>query len=203
MRRLVQGIQWFHTIDLGDGVVTPGVDPSPSKLPTFGIPEDLTGLSVLDVGAWDGFFSFEAERRGASRVLATDYFCWEGPGWGSKAGFDLAHRVLGSRVESKVIDVLDLAPETVGTFDVIFFLGVLYHMRHPRLALERISSVTRGQLILETHVDMLDCPRPAGAFYPDKEWWLRKPDSLELPSSMTTTRGRQRVQWLPRMTSNS
>ena len=67
-------------------------------------------MSVLDVGAWDGFFSFEAERRGAARVLAIDSFSWEGDGWGSKAGFELAHEALGSRVESRTIDVLDLSP---------------------------------------------------------------------------------------------
>jgi tRNA (mo5U34)-methyltransferase len=195
---LVAKIKWFHTIDLGNGVVTPGVDPSPTKLSTFGIPEDLTGLSVLDIGAWDGFFSFEAERRGASHVLATDHFCWGGPGWGSKAGFDLVHKVLGSRVKSKNIDVLDLSPTSVGTFDLVLFLGVLYHMRHPLLALERVSSVTKGQLILETHVDMLDCPRPASAFYPDKElcgdptnWFGPNPSMVE---AMLQTVGFRKVQ---------
>ncbi|HEY8641609.1 MAG TPA: TIGR04290 family methyltransferase, partial [Candidatus Dormibacteraeota bacterium] len=92
LKREVAAHRWFHTIDLGDGVVTPGDDDSPAKLRTLGLPDRLDGLSVLDVGAWDGFFSFEAERRGAARVLATDDFCWSGPGWGSKAGFDLVHR---------------------------------------------------------------------------------------------------------------
>jgi hypothetical protein len=53
--------------------------------------------------AWDGFFSFEAERRGAQRVLATDSFCWDVGGWGTKAGFELARRALGSKVEDKWI----------------------------------------------------------------------------------------------------
>jgi tRNA (mo5U34)-methyltransferase len=165
----IAAITWFHRIDLGDGIVTPGVEDTPAKLPTFGIPERLDGLSVLDIGAWDGFFSFEAERRGARRVLATDRFCWGGGGWGTKAGFDLAHRILGSKVEDKRIDVLDLSPEAVGVFDLVFFFGVLYHMRHPLLALERVASVTKEQLILETHLDMLDCDRPAMAFYPGSE----------------------------------
>jgi tRNA (mo5U34)-methyltransferase len=167
--RQVRAVRWFHTIDLGNGLVTEGKGPTPEQVEFMGIPRDLSGRSVLDIGAWDGFFSFEAERRGAARVLATDYFCWGGDGWGTKAGFDLAHRTLGSRVESRVIDVLDLCPEKVGQFDLVLFLGVLYHMRHPLLALERVFSVTRDQLILETHVDMLDCPRPAMAYYPDRE----------------------------------
>jgi tRNA (mo5U34)-methyltransferase len=169
VRAEVAQITWFHRIDLGNGVITPGVDDTPGKLQRFGLPGDLTGKTVLDVGAWDGFFSFEAERRGASRVLATDAFSWSGGGWGTKQGFDLAHRVLQSRVESQEVDVLDLSPETVGTFDLVLCLGVLYHMRHPLLALERVASVASDMLILETHVDMLDCPRPAMAFYPGAE----------------------------------
>jgi tRNA (mo5U34)-methyltransferase len=146
-------------------VVTPGIDPTPARLRELQIPDDLTGLTVLDVGAWDGFFSFEAELRGASRVLATDSFCWGGGGWGTKAGFELARRALGSRVEDLDIDPLELSPARVGTFDVVLFLGVLYHMRHPLLALERVFSVTRGQLILQTQIDLSAIDRPALAFY--------------------------------------
>ena len=72
LKREVAAITWWHTIDLGKGIVTPGLDPTPARLPEIRLAEDLAGLSVLDVGAWDGFFSFEAERRGAKRVLATD-----------------------------------------------------------------------------------------------------------------------------------
>jgi tRNA (mo5U34)-methyltransferase len=169
LRAEVERITWFHSIPLGSGIVTPGIDNSAERLARMKVPDDLSGKTVLDVGAWDGFFSFEAERRGASRVLATDYFCWHGPGWGSKAGFNLARTVLGSKVEDKDIDVLDLSPEAVGVFDVVFFMGVLYHMRHPLLALERVASVTRELLILDTHVDLLGMRRPAMAFYPKTE----------------------------------
>jgi len=169
LRREVAAISWWHTIDLGDGIVTPGADPTPARLPELQIPEDLTGLSVLDIGAWDGFFSFEAERRGATRVLATDSFCWGHGGWGTKAGFEVARRARRSRVEDLDIDPLELSPEKVGTFDLVLFLGVLYHMRHPLLALERVASVTRGQLILQTQVDLAAIARPAIAFYQGSE----------------------------------
>jgi len=169
LRRAVAQVRWFHRIDLGDGVVTPGEDDTPEKLKTVHLPQDLRGTTVLDIGAWDGFFSFEAERRGAARVLATDDFCWGGDGWGTKAGFDLARRALGSKVESAEVAVLDLSPETAGTFDLVLFLGVLYHMRHPLLALERVASVTGRQLILETGVDMTWFKKPLISFYPGAE----------------------------------
>jgi tRNA (mo5U34)-methyltransferase len=169
LREEVAKIQWWHPIDLGHGIVTPGIDVTPARLAEIRMPDDLSGLTVLDIGAWDGFFSFEAERRGAQRVLATDSFCWDGGGWGTKKGFDLARKALGSRVEDKRIEVLSLSPETVGVFDVVLFLGVLYHMKHPLLALERVASVTRQHLIMQTQVDMLAIARPAMAFYPGTE----------------------------------
>ncbi len=172
LKRRVAEIRWYHSIDLGHGIVTPGYDQSPSRLPKIRMPADLTGMTVLDVGAWDGFFSFEAERRGAE-------------GWGDKSGFELAREVLASGVEDKEIEVLDLSPETVGVFDLVLFLGVLYHMRHPLLALERVASVTGKQLILGTHVDLLGVARPAMAFYPGDElnhdssnWWGPNPAAV-------------------------
>jgi tRNA (mo5U34)-methyltransferase len=170
LRAEVEKVQWWHPIDLGGGLVTPGADVHiRARLAEIQMPASLDGRSVLDIGAWDGFFSFEAERRGARRVLATDSFCWDGGGWGTKAGFELARRALGSKVEDKWIQVLDLSPETVGVFDVVLFLGVLYHMKHPLLSLERVASVTGGQLIVQTQVDMLGIDRPAIAFYPKTE----------------------------------
>jgi tRNA (mo5U34)-methyltransferase len=180
LREQVEAIRWYHTIDLGQGVVTRGVDDSACRLARLDLPA-LHGRTVLDIGAWDGFFSFEAERRGASRVVATDSYSWHGVGWGTgngKAGFELARSALGSRVEDVDIDVMDLSPERIGTFDVVLFLGVLYHLPHPLLALERIASVTRDLLILETVIDMVGFRRPAVAFYPTRElnndptnWW--------------------------------
>jgi tRNA (mo5U34)-methyltransferase len=158
---------WYHCLDFGNGVVTRGYSVTEWGVSGdfVGLPASLAGKSVLDVGAWDGFYSFESERRGARRVLATDSFMWVH----FKAGFELARRILDSKVEDQDIDVLDLSPERVGVFDVVLFLGVLYHMRHPLLALERVAAVTGDHLILETHVDLLDVPRPAMAFYPKAE----------------------------------
>jgi tRNA (mo5U34)-methyltransferase len=181
----IGGIPWYHQIDLGHGVVTPGSDSTMARMAVVGLPADLRDKSVLDIGAWDGAFSFEAERRGASRVVAVDSFCWSGDGWGTKAGFECARRILGSHVEDREIEVLDLSPETVGVFDLVLFLGVLYHMKHPLLALERVASVCRGQLILWTHVDFAHLTQPVAAFYPGKElnddptnWWGPNPAAV-------------------------
>jgi tRNA (mo5U34)-methyltransferase len=177
----VNALRWYHTIDLGRGILTDGVDNTPQRLGRIALPQDLSGRSVLDIGAWDGFFSFEAEHRGASKVVACDYYAWHGTGWGTergKAPFLLAREALDSRVQDIDIDVMDLSAERVGKFDVVLFLGVLYHLRDPILALERVASVTNELLILETVVDMVGIGRPAAAFYPDCElnadptnWW--------------------------------
>lgn len=186
LREQIAAIKWFHTLELAPGLLTPGPDLTPERLAILKLPEDLSGRTVLDVGAWDGFFSFEAEKRGAVRVVAADSFAWSGESWSSKAGFELARQALGSNVEDIEIEVMDLAPSRIGTFDLVLFLGVMYHMRHPLLALERIASVTRDQLILETHVDLTWMRRPAMAFYPGLDlgwdptnWWGPNPEAVE------------------------
>src|SRR5207247_1922810 len=95
------------------------------------------------------------------------------------------------------IDVLDLSPEGPGVFDVVFFLGVLYHMKHPLLALERVFSVTGKQLILETHIERVGGKRPAMVFYSNIElnrdstnWWGPNPAAIE---AMLKTVGFSRV----------
>jgi tRNA (mo5U34)-methyltransferase len=166
----VSAIHWHHQIDLGSGIVTPGQDNTQRKLKRLKLPTSFKGKTVLDIGAWDGFFSFEAERRQAARVLATDSFIWNGGAKGiDKRGFDLAKKVLNSKVEEKTIDILDLSPDKVGQFDIVLFMGVLYHMKHPLLALEKMSSVTKEMAVIETVVDMLWVKRPAIAFYTDDE----------------------------------
>jgi tRNA (mo5U34)-methyltransferase len=198
LRHEVDRIQWWHTIDLGNGIVTRGRVDNLATLKRIGLPERLDGKTVLDIGAWDGFYSFEAERRGAARVLATDSFSWGGGGWGTKAGFELARKALGSKVEDLHLDVMDLSPDRIGTFDLVLCLGILYHMRHPLLALERVFSVTGDHLILETHVDLQWIRRPAIAFYPNDElqrdatnWCGPNPAAVE---AMLRTVGFRRVQ---------
>ncbi|HPO31450.1 MAG TPA: DUF1698 domain-containing protein, partial [Candidatus Hydrogenedentes bacterium] len=158
MIRNPEEVRWFHSIDLGNGVITRGHKPHDLLLEEsdYVFRYSPAGLSVLDVGAWDGFFSFEAERRGAARVLATDHFCWSGPGWGTFDGFDTARHYLNSKVQDLDIDVLDISPETVGTFDMVLFLGVLYHLKNPFLGLEKVTAVCEKQIVVETVIDLWD-----------------------------------------------
>lgn len=167
LRREVATRQWFHTIDLGRGVLTPGSKDTPSEVAVMGMPDDLTGMSVLDVETYDGFYAFEAERRGAERVVATDSWTWNWPGSHARRNFELAHEVLGSRVEPMEVSVEELTPERVGgTFDLVLFLGVLYHAPNPLGYLGNVRRVTGGMAIVETAVDLLDVAVPAAAFYP-------------------------------------
>jgi tRNA (mo5U34)-methyltransferase len=160
--------RWFQQIDLGHGVVTPG-PPLPWGPEHF---PPLKGKTVLDIGAWDGAYSFLAETEGASRVVALDSYAWgvdmaaRAVYWDScvqegvlpdhrrdttdfwddslpgKRPFDFAHRVLGSHVETALADFTTCDLDALGTFDVVLFLGVLYHMLEPLTSLQRVRAVT-------------------------------------------------------------
>jgi tRNA (mo5U34)-methyltransferase len=161
-------INWFHRIDLGDGVTTPGIDDTKSKLDQIRLPADLSGKSVLDIGAWDGFFSFECERRGARRVVALDGGVWRVDSIG-KAGFEFARKVLNSKVEDVEMEVSEISVERLGRFDLVLFLGVLYHLPDPISSFLKLSDVAAHDMIIETHVDMMEIDTPAMAFYPSDE----------------------------------
>jgi tRNA (mo5U34)-methyltransferase len=149
---------WYHRIELPGGIVTPGMNPLSQE--SYQIPEDLTGKRVLDVGAWDGYWSFEALRRGAKEVVAIDDFsdflgsldqsdrkAWE--------TFDLCRDAFGysedicKRMEMSVYDVDEI---WLSRFDVIFCFGTLYHLRHPLLALDRLSDICDGEIYVESAI---------------------------------------------------
>jgi tRNA (mo5U34)-methyltransferase len=161
----INKVEWFHQIDLGQGIITPGADQSAAKLAFYDFPDSFAGKTVIDIGAWNGAFSFEAERRGASDILATDHFCWSGPGPDGKPGFDLAKNVLNSKVREQDIAVEDLSPETVGTWDYVLFLGVFYHLPDPIAVLPLLYAITRQTLIIETLLDCTLLNFPAMAYF--------------------------------------
>lgn len=214
MQSLVDAVPyWFHSFDFGQGVVatghkTPEILEAESQ--ALQIP-DLRGKTVLDIGAWDGYYSFLAERLGARHVVALDHYIWAidrikarevsrkhreqglpspyGPGFEEawrpdtlpgKIGFDTAHRLLNSKVEAQAVDFLAVPPDEIGSFDVVFFLGVLYHMQHPLEVLQRVAAMTQEVAIIETvamTVRGLE-DRALCEFYPGQElnddptnWW--------------------------------
>ncbi len=175
---------WFHKIDLGQGVVTPGQSTGPYLGPD--LMPDLSGKSVLDIGAWDGYYSFQAERLGARRIVALDHYVWgvdlaarqaywnecaekgELPDHGrdstdfwrpelpGKRPFEFAKEMLSSKVEPMVADFATADLSTVGHFDVVLYLGVLYHMKEPLSCLERLRSVTDEVAVIETQAVAID-----------------------------------------------
>lgn len=136
---------WFQQIDLGDGLVTPGwSNPVTEKLPFFGLPADMSGMRVLDIGCSDGFFTFEAERRGADEVVGIDAFPE------SIRRFNICRSAVGSKATAHLASVYDLNPANFGTFDLVMFFGVLYHLRHPLLSIQKVASVTSGTMLLQS-----------------------------------------------------
>ncbi len=149
---------WYHRIELPEGLVTPGwapLDPT-----AYRIPARLDGKRVLDVGAWDGYWTFEALKRGAREVVAIDDFSdymgelkeSDRKAW---ATFDLCRDLLGydeRRCRRIDMSVYDAAVERLGRFDVVFFFGTLYHLRHPLLALDRLSALCDGEIFVESAI---------------------------------------------------
>lgn len=144
--------RWWHEIELAPGIVTPGDDSNRMKLPILdrlGFPSDMRGLRALDIGCSDGYFTFEMERRGAD-VTAIDFVPE------TYTGFATARQILGSRAEYRMDNVYNLTRETHGEFDVVLFLGVLYHLRKPLAALDSIRSVMKPGSRLFVGTMMID-----------------------------------------------
>jgi len=154
---------WFHKIEVLPGYYSGGWnDPSTEKLPFYGLPQDLTGMRVLDIGCAEGFFSFEAERRGAREVIGIDSFPE------SIRRFNIVKTARQSNAVAFLMNVYDLAPKRLGTFDLVLFYGVFYHLRHPQYAMERVRSVCTGDLLFQTHTWEEEAIRgtPWARFYP-------------------------------------
>ncbi len=144
-RKLAGGLL-YHSIELPNGEVLPGLQSIAhlkGRMAAFGLPDDLRGKRALDIGAWDGWFSFELERRGA-HVVAVDCMPFR--------TFLEARRLMGSRVEYRIMDMNELTVGALGRFDIVLFLGVLYHLRDPLIALERIVSLTTDLALIDSFV---------------------------------------------------
>jgi tRNA (mo5U34)-methyltransferase len=158
-RRVGEVKYWYHRIELPNGVVTPGW--SPLNQAVYRVPTDLIGKRVLDVGAWDGYWTFEALKRGAREVVAIDDFSdylgslrpEDRTGW---KNFDLCREAFGytdDRCKRIEISLYEISEEKLGgRFDIVFCFGTLYHLRHPLLGFDKLAEVCNGQIIVESHI---------------------------------------------------
>ena len=160
---------WWHSFELPDGSRIEGIASLESlrqRLGQFPIADDLRGKRVLDIGCWDGWFSFEMERRGAE-VMAID--CWDNP------RFRQIHAAYGSKADYRILDMYELTPARIGRFDVVLFMGVLYHLKHPLLALERVCALTTDLAAVDSFIlregqrGAEDLRRPILEFYETDE----------------------------------
>lgn len=183
VQAIVDQCLWFHSIDLGNGIITPG-NKSLAVLQTEfasvfnGV--EVAGKRVLDIGAWNGAFTAESARRGASHITAVDHVTWGRPGWGGRTSFDLVVREKSIPAVAYDIDID--APRVslsyLGMHDVVLFLGVFYHLQDPIATLRELAAITGEVLVLETHIEHTADPRPCMIFYPGSElagdptnWW--------------------------------
>jgi tRNA (mo5U34)-methyltransferase len=141
---------WFHNLHLPDGTQTAPDHPL-GDFPAYkwhdlsgALPADLDGWQVLDIGCNAGFYSFELARRGA-HVVGVD----PSEHYLRQARWARARQGLDDSVEFRQMSVYDL-PDIEDEFDLILFLGVLYHLRYPLLGLDLVASKMRGLLALQT-----------------------------------------------------
>jgi tRNA (mo5U34)-methyltransferase len=197
---------WFHTFALnqGLGLYTPGAARDHGYR-LASIPDSFAGLRVLDVGAFDGFYSFLAEVRGATRVLAIDneqYVHWVRDRWGVELeggeGFDAIHCLLGSEIEYRRTDAYAL--DGIGEhFDFIFCLGILHRVENPLGLLRVLASrlAAGGRILIETHGVLDDgggedgalCAPAPGTIYPHDSFVYWQFSSSALASLAALTHG--------------
>jgi tRNA (mo5U34)-methyltransferase len=140
-------IYTFQSWELFPGYRTNGPKDVVRTLQNLCFPDRLEGQRILDLGPWNGFFSFECARRGATEVLSF------GPDDPDATGYNRVRDLL--EVENcryQRGSVYDLSPSDHGMFDIVLFLGLLYHLRHPLLALDCIHDVARGNLYVDSPI---------------------------------------------------
>lgn len=195
----MNSLKWFHNIVLPGGNTTPGVCPHTASEATsrFGMPDTLKGKRVLDIGCYDGLFSFEAEKRGAKSVLAIDLYQLPQNTENPNAPFRFAQQILKSNVEFKEFDATNINSYNIGQFDVVLCYGVLYHLKNPTQTLEAICSAIApsGKLIIETAIMneqnkeplLTHSPNhandPNNHFYPNTTWLQRELKRLKFNNS--------------------
>jgi len=139
-------VAWWQKWEIVPGVITQGGHDVSRTMALAQVPPRLEGKRVLDIGGWNGCFSFECERRGAEEVIMLE------PTPVAATHFDRIKSFLGSKVEQLPGTVYDLDPVQLGYFDIVLFFGVVYHLRYPLLAIDNIRRVCRELLFTERAV---------------------------------------------------
>jgi tRNA (mo5U34)-methyltransferase len=194
LRAQVAELEWYHTLELAPGIVTPGwfdTRPVVARLP---FPDSLTGKRCLDIGTFDGFWAYEMERRGAAEVMAIDLLGpndWDWPAGTSAEviaaidsrknagrGFEVAREALGSAVRRVEKSIYALDPAVDGLFDFVYLGSLLLHLRDPVGALMRVRSVCTEQLLSVDAIDLgltLAHPRKPIAMLEaiGRPWWWK------------------------------
>lgn len=157
--KLVESVHaWHHRFEIAPGVITPGSYDPRFLLDKMDLPEDLSGQRVLDIGPSDGFFSLNLRRRGA-QVTAVDYRPKD------LHGFGVMERISGLEFDYRQSNLYDITHQAFGTFEIVVFFGVLYHLPDMMKALSIVRSVCSGQLFLETHCAVELTPEISAARY--------------------------------------
>ena len=147
INELFKGVYWHQKWKAFDDFTTPGINDVESLCNEVGLPQDLSGKRVLDIGYWNGCFSFEAERRGALEVVGIGPECSHATG-----AQNLAKLLDSKNVRFELGTAYDLNPDVIGKFDYVFFFGVFYHLRYPLLALDKIFRICHEKLFIETEI---------------------------------------------------
>lgn len=148
-------IQFFHKVKLDDEIYTNGVSNMEEFRPCYIFDElDLSNKTVLDVGCWDGYFSFEAEKKGASRVTSFDDPRCR---WGGMDGYFFLHNYFKSRASFVNGNVYNLSKMfNAKEFDVVLCYGVLYHLTDLLFALKNLFHVCKDTIVFEGHFSNSD-----------------------------------------------
>jgi tRNA (mo5U34)-methyltransferase len=145
--RFFKGVSIFQKWALFPGHVTEGPKDVVEHMRRLQIPMRLDGLRILDIAPWNGFFSFECARRGAAAVVSL------GPDDPDATGYNKVRALLGiDNCHYVRASIYDLSPKEHGMFDVVLFLGLIYHLRHPLLALDRIYDVAKDRLFTDSPI---------------------------------------------------
>lgn len=141
---------WYHQIEFAPNVIAPGMNDCRRTLQYLRLPENLTGRRVLDIGAAEGYFTFECEGRGASELIAIDYSSPE------HTGFSMCAKLFSSKAHHVLDTVYNLTSERFGRFDVVLFLGILYHLPDPLLALHIIRDLCKSDALVFIETQITD-----------------------------------------------